>query len=84
MRIYPNNLQMLNVETIPFSKCLDYEPIDPNEPLVKLTEGHNFCVINSAGLGPCNGDSGGAIVWNGAQIGIVTFGVRNAFNYLPN
>ncbi|KAJ6640877.1 Chymotrypsin-like protease CTRL-1 [Pseudolycoriella hygida] len=73
-RISPNHLQMLAVKSITFSKCLQYEPIDPEEPLVKLIVGKNFCVQNPQGEGICNGDSGGGIVWNETLIGVISFG----------
>lgn len=66
---------MLSVKTIPYSKCLPYEPIDPNEPWLKLSKGDHFCLISPSGEGPCIGDSGGAITWNRTQIGVVSFGV---------
>lgn len=66
---------MLPVITIPFNKCLEYEPIDPSEPSVKLVRGKHFCLLSTRGKGSCNGDSGDPIVWNGVQIGLVSFGV---------
>lgn len=74
---------MLTVEAIPYNKCLKYDPIDPHEHLVKLTN-NNFCIINRVGIGPCNGDSGSAVVWNGAQIGNITFGVRISSHFQLN
>lgn len=65
---------MVIVKTISFIECLKYEPIDRNEPTLKL-KASNFCSLNPIGQGPCQGDSGGPIAHNGVQIGIVSWGV---------
>lgn len=79
-RLYANHLQMLSAKTSPYSECLQYEPIDPNEPWLKLSKGEHFCLINQSGEGPCTGDSGGAIIRNHIQIGVVSFGVTFLLN----
>lgn len=34
----------------------------------------NICIFQSEAKGQCNGDSGGALAYNGTQVGIVSFG----------
>nr|QEI22874.1 serine protease [Oryctes rhinoceros] len=68
----PNNLQRLDTRTITHAACQQTwgNQVQPNQ----------ICALTVAGEGACNGDSGGPLIQtsNGAQIGIVSFGVACA------
>ncbi|XP_043464020.1 chymotrypsin-1-like [Leptopilina heterotoma] len=59
-------LQELKLEIFPNSKCRSIIPY------VRKT---HICTLTEEGEGACNGDSGGALISDGKQIGIVSFGV---------
>ncbi|CAG4926720.1 unnamed protein product [Colias eurytheme] len=70
--ISPDQLQMLNVNTISIEQCRSdlerYRAIQP------LTE-QQVCTAAGPGRGECQGDSGGPLACNGRLVGVISFGV---------
>ncbi|XP_033229255.1 chymotrypsin-2-like [Belonocnema kinseyi] len=58
-------LQEVKLEIYPYSKCIS---------LVPHVGKTHVCTLTKPGEGACNGDSGGALLAKGKQIGIVSFG----------
>ncbi|GJQ80525.1 hypothetical protein Trydic_g12416 [Trypoxylus dichotomus] len=68
----PNNLQRLDTRTITHAQC--------QQTWGSQVQTNQICALTQAGEGACNGDSGGPLIQasNGAQVGIVSFGVACA------
>ncbi|GJQ86782.1 hypothetical protein Trydic_g5575 [Trypoxylus dichotomus] len=67
-------LQYVESQVIPMEACLNYFPF--------MTYAQ-VCVGNDRISGPCNGDSGGPLISNGKQLGIVSFGGRSCTTGAP-
>ncbi|KAG5328502.1 CTR1 protein, partial [Acromyrmex charruanus] len=68
----PNNLQEIELIVYPQEECKTAQP--------KVTDSH-ICTLTKAGEEACHSDSGGPLVANEVQIGIVSFGNPCAFGY---
>lgn len=67
-----NILQIASFEIISLQECRhQFNRADYPGHLVLES---NICVMQPKGKGQCNGDSGAALVVNGTQIGIVSYG----------
>lgn len=69
-----NELRYLNVSIMNASDCLNRD-----FPLLILA--NQICAISPVGQGTCNGDSGGPLIYNGSQYGIVSWGINCAVGY---
>lgn len=64
----PNDLQVIQLESITVSECQDmYGPYD------KVFE-NELCTLSPVGRGACKGDSGGPLVLGGSLVGLVSWG----------
>lgn len=68
----PFQLQVAHFLTISLSECR--RQFYRAKYRGSLVTNGNICVHQFTTKGQCNGDSGGALISNGAQIGIVSFG----------
>ncbi|XP_018403822.1 PREDICTED: transmembrane protease serine 3-like [Cyphomyrmex costatus] len=68
----PNKLQEIELIVYPHKDCKRSDS--------KVTDSH-ICTLTKTGQGACHGDSGGPLVANGAQIGIVSYGVPCAVGF---
>ncbi|XP_066144714.1 uncharacterized protein [Euwallacea fornicatus] len=65
-------------------------PVITNEQCSSYSEytsyivNHHLCTEGNGTVGSCNGDSGGALLVNGVQVGIVSFGVEDCTASLPS
>ncbi|KAF5285994.1 hypothetical protein FQR65_LT12992 [Abscondita terminalis] len=64
----PNNLQHIALYKISLNQCAQSLP---NQPVY----GGNLCTFAGTGQGACNGDSGGPLIYNGVQVGVVSWGI---------
>lgn len=69
-----NNLRYLTVTIMNSSDC-----INRDFPLLILA--NQICATTPVGQGTCNGDSGGPLIYNGTQCGIVSWGINCATGY---
>lgn len=63
----PDNMQYLNLRTLTNQQCYSYWSSN-------LLSSDEVCAIASAGQSVCSADSGGPLVANGKQIGVVSWG----------
>lgn len=63
-----NDLRYLDVKIMNIHNC-----IDDQFPLLVL--GNQICTFGIDQKGNCNGDSGGPLIYNGSQYGIISWGV---------
>ncbi|XP_014215792.1 chymotrypsin-2-like [Copidosoma floridanum] len=66
---FPNNLQEISLKVINQKECIKFW-----ENMIPIRESH-VCTFTKEGEGSCQSDSGGPLVIDGQQIGIVSFGV---------
>nr|XP_022905872.1 chymotrypsin-1-like [Onthophagus taurus] len=74
-----HGLQFVEVKTIPLDLCKDMliDKID-----VELEKKYYICVFTGDGKGTCHADSGGPLMYNNEQIGILSLGM-DCNNTLP-
>ncbi|KAM0733577.1 Chymotrypsin-1 [Formica fusca] len=68
----PNNLQQIELKVYDQNKCRQEHG---------NVQSSHICTLTKTGEGACHGDSGGALVADGVQIGVVSFGVPCARGY---
>ncbi|XP_070167530.1 chymotrypsin-1-like [Polyergus mexicanus] len=68
----PNNLQQIELKVYDQNKC--------RQEHMNVQSSH-ICTLTKTGEGACHGDSGGPLIADGVQIGIVSFGVPCARGY---
>ncbi|XP_014471749.1 PREDICTED: serine protease 53-like [Dinoponera quadriceps] len=67
-----NNLQEIDLQLYPYEKCrVAYNFLQKN----------HICTLTKIGEGACFGDSGGPLIVDGVQVGIVSFGRLCAFGF---
>lgn len=76
-------MRVLVVETMPIRDCMNENPIDIEMPNILVTE-TNLCVKSPSQKGACKGDSGGALVYNGELIGVMSFGADKCGSEKPD
>lgn len=67
-------LQYVDTKTLRLVDCLNYWANN------RIGDGH-LCALTTRGEGACNGDSGGPLIFEGKQIGIVSWGSPCANGY---
>ncbi|XP_066144718.1 uncharacterized protein [Euwallacea fornicatus] len=75
---YSSELRYVNASVISNDECKSYKEY------AKYIEDHHLCTSGEGFVGSCNGDSGGPILVNGTQVGLVSFGVINCAAGYPS
>ncbi|XP_066252002.1 ovochymase-like [Euwallacea similis] len=75
---YSTELRYVDAPVISNNECKSYEDY------ANYIVDHHLCTSGEGTVGSCNGDSGGPILVNGTQIGLVSFGVTNCSAGYPS